>query len=59
MVAGTGLTSIIGGASNFLSGDKPVQQSDLMSKLNLGDMAGDIAKGMLKDKLGGLGKLFG
>ncbi|MEM6698244.1 MAG: hypothetical protein AAF806_02765 [Bacteroidota bacterium] len=59
LVAGTGLTSIIGGASNFLSGDKPVEKNDLMSKLDLGGMAGDMAKGMLKDKLGGLGKLFG
>jgi len=59
MVAGTGMNSIISNASNFLGGGGEVKKDDLMSKLDLGGMAGDMAKGMLKDKLGGLGKMFG
>ncbi|MEM8524563.1 MAG: hypothetical protein AAGG68_07960 [Bacteroidota bacterium] len=59
MVAGTGMNSIVSSASNFLGGGGEVKKDDLMSKLDLGGMAGDIAKGMLKDKLGGIGKMFG
>lgn len=59
LVAGTGMTSIVENASQFLSGDADVKQSDLTSKLDMGGMVGDMAKGMLKDKLGGIGKMFG
>ncbi|MEM0994339.1 MAG: hypothetical protein AAF847_17455 [Bacteroidota bacterium] len=59
LVAGTGMTSIVENASQFLSGDADVKQSDLTSKLDMGGMVGNMAKGMLKDKLGGIGKMFG
>ncbi|MEM9886123.1 MAG: hypothetical protein AAF849_09540 [Bacteroidota bacterium] len=55
IVAGTGMTSIVENASQFLSGDEEVKKSDLMSKFDMGSIAGD----MLKDKLGGIGKMFG
>lgn len=68
MVSGTGLTSIIGGLAGKMgggdSGNGEVTQDSMMSSLGLGGGGiEDMAKGMLKDKLGdklgGIGKLFG
>jgi len=66
MVSGTGLTSIIGGLAGKMGGGDggEVTQDSMMSSLGLGsggveDMAKNLAKDVIKDKLGGLGKLFG
>lgn len=65
MASGLGLEKILGLLGNKVSDDNGnVDQSDLVSKLGLGDAAMDIGKKMLQDKmggaLGGLGKgLFG
>lgn len=66
MVSGAGLSSIIGGLAGKMGGGSgEVTQDSMMSSLGLGGGGGieDMAKGMLKDKLGdklgGIGKLFG
>lgn len=62
MVANVGLGKILESIAGKAKGnDGAVSQEGLMSTLGLeGGGLGDIAKGMLKDKLGGLGKgLFG
>lgn len=60
MVAGTGMTSMVTGLASQLKGDSgEVSQDDLMSKLGLGGGLGDMAKGPLGDKLGGLGDIAG
>lgn len=67
MVAGTGLSSIIGGLAGKMGGGEgsgEVTQDSMMSSLGLGgggieDMAKNMLKDKLGDKLGGLGKLFG
>jgi hypothetical protein len=61
MVAGSGLENIIGSLGGILKGDKgEVTQDGIMDKFDLSGGLGDIAKGLLKDKLGGIGGgLFG
>ncbi|MEM1324685.1 MAG: hypothetical protein AAGI23_01965 [Bacteroidota bacterium] len=60
LVAGTGMTSIIENASNFLGGGGEVKKDDLMDKLDMKSIVGNMAKDAIADKLGGLGgKLFG
>ena len=56
MVAGFGLENIMGKLTGALKGDDgEVTESGLMDKLGLGGGLGDMAKGMLKDKLGDIG----
>lgn len=57
LVAGTGMTSMIGGLTNQLKGDSgEVTQDDLMSKLGLGGGGMmDMAKGMLGNMGGDAG----
>ena len=61
LVANTGLQSIISQVSGMIGGDGgEIDQSKLLSALGMDSGGlGDIAKNMLKDKLGGLGNLFG
>ncbi len=64
LAAGAGLENLLGGLGNSLKGDDgEVSESSLMDKLGLGGGLGDIAKNIagdaLKDKLGGIGNLFG
>jgi hypothetical protein len=60
LVAGTGMTSIVENASQFLGGDSEVTKGDLMDKLDMKSIVGNMAKDAISDKLGGLGgKLFG
>ena len=61
MVANVGLSNIISSISGQAKGDGgEVTKDGLMSTLGMSGGIGDIAKDMLKDKLGGLGKgLFG
>ena len=64
LVSGTGLSSVIGGLAGKMSGNSgEVTKDSMMSSLGLGgggieDMAKNLAKDVIKDKLGGLGKLF-
>ena len=62
LVAGSGLTSIIGGLAGKLGGAGNVTQDSLMDNLGLGGADGlmDAAKGLAKGKLGDItGGLFG
>ena len=61
MVANVGLGKIVDSISGKAKqGGSEVTQDNLMSTLGLSGGIGDIAKDVLKDKLGGLGKgLFG
>ncbi|MEM9917709.1 MAG: DUF937 domain-containing protein [Bacteroidota bacterium] len=73
MVAGSGLSSIVGsiaGKASAAGDTDDIDESSLMNVLGgggsgggLGDMLGNMAKDKLgdiaKDKLGGIGKLFG
>ncbi len=61
MVANVGLGKIVDAISGKAkSGSGEVTQDNLLSTLGMSGGIGDIAKGLLKDKLGGLGKgLFG
>lgn len=60
MAANVGLSKIIGSISNQAQdGSGAITQEGLLSTLGMGGGIEDIAKNMLKDKLGGLGGLFG
>ena len=73
MVAGTGLSSIVGGLAGKFGGAGNITQDSLLSNLGMGDIGGlmDAGKGLLggdaggaadaaKDALGGIaGNLFG
>jgi len=66
MVAGTGMTSVVGNLTNALKGDGgEVTQDGMMEKLGLGgsdglmDMAKNMAQDKLGDALGGLGDAAG
>ena len=61
MVAGSGLESIMGSLGGILKGDgDEVTQDGIMDKLDLGGGLGDMAKGLIKGKLGDItGGLFG
>ena len=60
MVANVGLSKIIGSISGQAKDDSgEISQDGLMSALGMGGGIGDIAKNMLKDKLGGLGGILG
>jgi len=61
MVAGAGLEDIMGNLTGALKGDDgEVSEDGIMDKLGLGGGLGDMAKGLLKGKLGDItGGLFG
>ncbi|MEL7020970.1 MAG: hypothetical protein AAGK47_05140 [Bacteroidota bacterium] len=60
MASGVGLESIMGLIGNQISDDDGnIDEGNLVSKLGLGDSAMDMAKNVLKSKLGGLGGLLG
>lgn len=61
IVAGAGLEGIMGNLTGALKGDDgEVTEDGIMDKLGLGGGIGDMAKNVLKDKLGDItGGLFG
>ncbi|MFK7932834.1 MAG: hypothetical protein AB8G22_04950 [Saprospiraceae bacterium] len=60
MASGVGLESIMGLIGNKVSDDDGnIDEGNIVSQLGLGDSAVDMAKNVLKSKLGGLGGLLG